>query len=200
MKKLLLTTAALVTFAMPSFAQDTAVKYDFDKVHTQIVFHVNHVGFSNSYGKFHDFDGHFTFDKEHPENSIIDVTIKTASIDMGDATWDEHMESENFFNVTKFPDMTFKSTGVAVTGENTADITGDLTILGVTKPAVLKVTHNKTDKNPFSGKDTSGFSATATIKRSDYGMSYGLPAVGDDVNIIIEVEASPAEAAEAPKE
>ena len=86
--------------------------------------------------------------------------------------------------------MTFKSTAIEVTGDNTANITGDLTILGVTKPVTLNTVHNKSGKHPFSGKDTTGLSATATIKRSDFGMVYGLPLVGDDVEIRIEVEAN----------
>lgn len=163
-------------------------QYEFDKAHTQIFFAVNHLGFSNSHGKFLDFDGGFTFDREAPEKSNIDVTIKTASVDMDDEKWDEHLKNADFFNVEEFPEMTFKSTAIEVTGENTANITGDLTLLGVTKPVTLAVTHNKSGEHPFSGKYVAGFSATGTLKRSEFGMNYGLPAVGDDVKIIIEVE------------
>ena len=85
--------------------------------------------------------------------------------------------------------MTFKSTDIKVTGENTADITGDLTILETTKPVVLKTTFRKAGKHPFGDKYAAGFSASAKIKRSDFGMNYGLPNVGDDVTIRIEVEA-----------
>lgn len=179
-------TAAVKPVAV---AAEVAGTYSFDKVHTQILFFVNHLGFSNSQGEFHDYDGSFTFDAENPENSSVDVTIKTASIDMDDEEWDNHLKNKDFFNVTEFPDMTFKSTSIEITGEKTADITGDLTILGVTKPAVLHTTYNKSDVHPYSKKYVSGFSATATIKRSEYGMNYGLPAVGDDVEIRIEVEA-----------
>lgn len=178
---------AAVLFSSPAVAQ--VEKYDFDKAHTQILFFVNHLGFSNSMGKFLDYDGHFTFDRTTPQNSAIDVSIKTASIEMNDEKWNAHMKNEDFFNVEKFPTMDFKSTAIAVTGENTADIVGDLTILGVTKPVTLSVVHNKSDAHPFApDRFVAGFSATAKIKRSDFGMTYGLPAVSDDVEIRIEVE------------
>ena len=189
MKKLLPFFAVMFVLTSASSAFAAAEKYTFDKAHTQILFFVNHLGFSMSQGEFLDYDGHIMFDQEKPENSSVEVDIKTASIDMDDEKWDAHMKNEDFFNVEKYPSMTFKSSGVEVTGENTAKITGDLTILGVTKPAVLDVTYNKSDTHPYSGKYVSGFSATANIKRSEYGMNYGLPGVGDDVEIRIEVEA-----------
>lgn len=188
MKKLLLgaAMAAMLSFPVQAIAAD---KYEFDKAHTQILFFVNHLGYSFSQGEFLDFDGGFTFDEENPENSSIDVTIQTESIDMDDEEWDAHMKNEDFFHVEQYPTMTFKSTGIEVTGEDTAAITGDLTILDVTKPVTLDVKHNKTGKSPFGEEYKSGFSATATIKRSEWGMNYGLPNVGDDVEIRLEVEA-----------
>lgn len=209
MKRFLMTTAAILTFglgAMPAQAemaaadvkatieanapQTVAERYVFDKAHTQILFFVNHLGFSMSQGEFLDFDGHFMYDEANPENSSIDVVIKTASIDMDDEKWDDHMKNEDFFDVEKFPEMTFKSTDIEVTGENTANITGDLTILGVTKPVTLAVTHNKTGIHPYSKKKHAGFSATATIDRTQWGMNYGVPNVGEEVEIRLEVEGS----------
>lgn len=188
MKKFLAALLAgfCLTAAQPSYAE--VEQYTFDKAHTQIFFSVNHLGFSNSTGKFLDFDGGFSFDRADPAKSSVEVTINTAGINMDDVKWDEHLKGADFFNVEKFPAMTFKSTAVELTGENTANITGDLTLLGVTKPVVLAVTHNKSDKHAFSGKYVSGFSATATLKRSEFGMGYGLPMVGDDVSVRIEVE------------
>lgn len=196
MRKLFLYVALFCAYYVASTearAEDKVVssvveRYEFDKAHTQILFFVDHLGFSKSQGEFHEYEGYFTFDRQAPENSEIDVVIKTASIDMDNTAWDDHMKNADFFNVEEFPEMTFKSTKIDITGENTADITGDLTILGVTKPVVLKTIHNKSDKHPFSGKYVAGLSASATIKRSDFGMNYGLPAVGDDVRIMIEVE------------
>lgn len=189
MKNLLLGSALAALVFMPSHSFAAAEKYNFDKLHTQIVFFADHLGFSHSSGKFLGFDGHFTFDREHPENSDVEITIDTNSVNMDDEKWDEHLKSADFLNVEKFPTMTFKSTGITVTGDNTADITGDLTLLGVTKPVVLKVIHNKSGTSPYGGEYKAGFSATTTIKRSDFGMEYGLPAVGDNVDIRIEVEA-----------
>lgn len=189
MRKIILSllSAGIIVFgAFPAKAQIET--YSFDKAHTQILFFVNHLGFSMSQGEFHDYDGSFTFDRGEPEKSSIDVTIQTASIDMDDEKWDEHMKNADFFNVEAFPTMTFKSTGIEITGENAAVITGDLTLLGVTKPVSLDVVHNKSDVHPFSGKFVSGFSASGVIQRSEFGMNYGLPMVGDDVEIRIEVE------------
>lgn len=188
MKKLLLGLLAGAFMAFPQTAFAQAEKYTFDKAHTQILFFVSHLGFAMSQGEFHEYDGHFMFDRKNPENSSIDVTIKTESIDMDHEKWDESMKSKKFFDVENFPNMTFKSTSIEITGENTANITGDLTILDKTNPVTLAVTHNKSGVNPFSGKFTAGLSATANIKRSEWGMEYGLPGVGDDVEIRLEVE------------
>lgn len=180
--------AALGMGAYVPAAQAQVENYSFDKAHTQIFFAVNHLGFSTSRGKFTEFDGGFVFDRADPAKSSVNVTIKTASVDMSDKPWEDHLKNADFFDVEKFPDMTFKSTAIEVTGENTANITGDLTILGVTKPVTLEVVHNKSDKHPFGDKYVSGFSAKASIKRSDFGMNYGLPVIGDDVGIEIQVE------------
>lgn len=187
--------AALAGVAAPAAAQ--AERYEFDKLHTQVVFFADHLGFSQSSGKFLDFDGFFTFDEAHPDQSAVQVTIKTASINMDDERWDTHLKSADFFNVEKFPDMTFKSTGIVVTGEKTADITGDLTLLGQTHPVVLHTVYNKTGVHPMTNKHVAGFSATAMLDRAEWGMTYGSPMMGTDVEIRIAVEGSPAsEAAE----
>lgn len=183
-----LSVAALAGFSQAARAE--AVKFLLDKPHTQVVFFINHMGFSNSSGKFLDYAGTIQWDKDAPEKSAVEATIRTASLDMGDATWDEHMKGEKFFDVAKFPVMTFKSTAIEKTGDATANITGDLTIKGVTKPVVLATTLNKQGPHPFANKDWLGFSATTTIKRSDFGMGEAIPLVGDEVQIRIEVEAA----------
>jgi polyisoprenoid-binding protein YceI len=182
--------AALIFAATvpPAKAATKPDSFTYDKPHTQIMFSVSHLGFSHSHGRFTDFDGGFTFDAAHPDQGSASVDIKTKSLKMDDATWEEHLTGENFFNVAKFPDMTFKSTKVEMTGKDTAKMTGDLTLLGVTKPVTLDVTLNKEGVHPYTQTYIAGFSATGTIKRSDFGMNYGLPAVGDDVTIMIEVE------------
>ena len=188
MRRFLLSLFVLIIAAAPLQARAQIETYDLESPHTQIVFSVNHLGFSNSMGKFLEYNGSFIFDQGEPAKSSVNVTIKTASIDMGDEKWDAHMKNEDFFNVEKFPDMTFKSTSIEVTSDKTANITGDLTILGVTKPVTLNVVKNNVGKHPFGDKYAAGFSATSTIKRSDFGMNYGLPMVGDEIKIMIEVE------------
>ena len=181
-------TLWLAAFILSPVTAQAAEKYSFDKAHTQILFFADHLGFSKSQGEFHDYDGYFSFDRAAPEKSEIDVTIKTASIDMDMEKWDAHMKNKDFFDVETYPEMHFKSTSVEVTGENQADITGDLTLLGQTHPVTLHVTHNKSGKHPFNGKYVAGFSAHATLDRSLWGMTYGLPMMDKNVELRIEVE------------
>lgn len=185
MKKFLL-AAALIAMTGPAFAAPQT--YEIETPHTQVIFSVNHLGFSNSYGKFTDYAGTIQFDQEAPANSSVEFTIQTASIEMNDKAWNDHMKNADFFDVEKFPTMTFKSTKIDVTGEDTAKIAGDLTIKDVTKPVVLDAKLNKVGNHPMRGTPWAGFSATTAIKRSDFGMTYGLPAVGDEVKITLEVE------------
>jgi len=181
-------TVLFVVSVMAAPVKAEVETYDFDKAHTQILFFADHLGFSKSQGEFHDYDGFFVFDRGNPENSSVEVTIQTASIDMDHEKWDAHMKNEDFFDVEKYPTMMFKSTGIEVTGDNTANMTGDLTILDVTKPVTLAVTHNKSGQHPFNQKIVAGFSATAMIDRSEWGMTYGLPMMSPEVELRIEVE------------
>lgn len=171
--------------ATPALAAD---RYEFDKSHTNILFFVSHVGFSQMVGVFTDYDGHFTFDPRKPEDSTIDVTIKPSGIRTSSTALDEHLQKADFFNTEKFPDIKFVSTGIQVTGEKTGIVTGNATLLGITKPVALKVTYNKGDYHPISKDFVAGFSAEAIIKRSDFGMTTGIPMVGDEVKIVIETE------------
>lgn len=191
-----LSAMAVMMLATPAMAEP--MTFNFDKKHTQVMFSVSHMGFSKSHGKFLDFDGQFTFDPANPKaGGTAEVTINTASLDMGDDAWNKHMVSADFFNSEKFPTMVFKSTGVKDIDKDDADLHGDLTLLGVTKPVKLDVELNKCENSPMTGALVCGFSAEGKIKRSDWGMSYGLPGVGDEVKIRIEVEASPVVAAAA---
>lgn len=188
-------TAGMICLSQPAAAKKTdADSYTFDKVHTQIMFSVSHLGFSFSTGSFTGFDGGFTFDEAKPENSSVQVTIDTNSITLHDAKWEEHLKSEDFFNTAAHPLMTFKSTKVEKTGDKTGRVTGDLTLLGVTKPVTLDVIFNKAAVHPYSKQYVAGFSASGTLNRSDFGMVYGLPGIGDEVNITIEVEGIRSEA------
>lgn len=180
--------AAAVSALLASPLHAAPEEYVLEKPHTQILFFVSHLGFSKSQGEFHDFDGGFTFDPEDWGNSAATVTIRTHSIDMDDHAWDKHMRHEDFFNVNVHPTMTFASTKLEQTDENTGRLHGDLTLLGVTRPVTLDVTFNKVGQHFKSKEWIAGFSAATTIKRSDFGMDYGLPIVGDEVHIRLEVE------------
>jgi polyisoprenoid-binding protein YceI len=186
MKKYIAILALLA--ALPANASAQEAYYEFDKAHTQILFFADHLGFSKSQGEFLDYDGYFLFNRTKPEKSYVEITIKTDSIDMDHERWDNHMKSEDFFNVEKFPTMDFRSTGIEVLSDSTADITGDLTILGITAPVVLHTVFNKAGRHPFNQKYVAGFSAHTTVDRSVYGMTYGVPMIGDDVELRIEVE------------
>ncbi|WP_028879256.1 YceI family protein [Terasakiella pusilla] len=188
MKKLFL-AAAVALGLSTSLAQADPVQYAFDKDHTSIVFHVNHMGFSNFQGEFQEFDGSLTFDADKPQNSAVNVKINVNSVDTDVAKLDDHLRSPDFFDVNKFPSMVFKSKSIEVTGEKTGKITGDFTLLGVTKEVTLDVTLNKAADHPMLKVPAVGFSATGTIKRSDFGMTTYVPAVGDEVTISIETEA-----------
>lgn len=179
------TCAALFT---PSLAR--ADNYAIDPTHAHAAFRVSHLGFSHTLGQFKDISGALTFDQENPEASAVSVTIGTASVDSANEARDEHLRKPDFLNVEAYPTMTFTSTGVEVTGENTGKVTGDLTLLGVTKPVTLDVTFNQAGPHPFDpSKIIAGFSATGEIDRTDFGMAYAAPAIGEKVEIMIEVEA-----------
>ncbi|MGE0754665.1 MAG: YceI family protein [Alphaproteobacteria bacterium] len=179
--------ASLLLFASPAMAADEN-KYDFDKSHTRILFFIDHLGFSETVGDFTDYDGHFVFDEKEPAKSSVDVTLKVAGIRTVSQKLDEHLMNEDFFNEKKFPTIRFTSKEVKVTGKDTAEITGDVTMLGVTKPVTLHVKLNKVGFYPMGDVYAAGFTANATLKRSDFGMNHGLPMVGDDVRIEIYTE------------
>lgn len=178
---------AAIAFSAPAYAADT---YSFDPTHTSVIWSAVHFGKSSPHGIFSNIEGTLVVDEAAPEKSTVDVKIPTGMIATGIETFDNHLKSADFFNVEKFPAATFKSTRVEKTGDKTARVTGDLTLLGVTRPAVLDVTFNDKGVNPMNNKETIGFSATTTIKRSEWGINYALPHVSDDIPLTIEAEAT----------
>lgn len=174
---------------LTSFAASAApLRYEIDSPHTDILWQADHLGFSKSMGEFARSSGYFLLDEANPAATIVEVTIDMASLQTGDAKFDKHLKSKDFLNLDEFKRATFKSTSVEVTGEKTANLTGDLTLHGVTKPITFEVTLNKIGKNAFTGKQTAGFSLRGKIYRAQYGITYGLPMVGDEVTLIIEAE------------
>jgi polyisoprenoid-binding protein YceI len=189
--KSLLTTSLLAATLGSTAAQAAPANYSIDMAHTSAIFNINHLGFSTLHGRFGDMDGTLMLDTDNIENSKVSMTIDTASVTTFHEKRDEHLRSPDFFNAAEFPEMTFESSKVVKTGDNTATLEGELTLLGVTKPVVLDLTINKVGPHPFTQAPMAGFSATGIIKRSDFGMGYGLPAIGDDVALRLDVEAAP---------
>jgi polyisoprenoid-binding protein YceI len=163
-------------------------KYALDSSHGYITFTYNHLGFSNPRVGFNRFDTVLDLDSSNPANSVIEVTIDAASIDSRVAEFNEHLNGADFFNTAKFPTITFKSTKIEATGDNTFDVTGDLTILATTKPVTLSTTINKAGNHPLRNVPTVGVSASTKLMRSEWGLDAYIPAVSDEVELSIEVE------------
>lgn len=192
MKNTLLKLALFTALSLPmaSAAHAASETFNFDPNHTNLTWHANHFGFSNPSGKFTDVTGTLVLDEAAPEKSKVNVTIKPASILTGIEKFDTHLKSKDFLDVVAFPSAEFVSSKVTKTTATTAKVEGTLTIHGISKPATLDVTLNKIGENPMSKIKTAGFTATTTIKRSEFGIMYALPGVSDDVKIAIEVEAN----------
>ncbi|RCK21999.1 YceI family protein [Thalassospira lucentensis] len=183
---LALTIAAGLSGA--AFSAQAADTYKMDPTHTSVIFIVNHLGFSNYQGRFGGASGELTLDRDDLAASSAVINIDLTKIDSGLEALDTHMKSADFFDVENHPTATFTSTSVEVTGDNTAKITGDLNILGQSKPLVLDVTLTGEGDNPMSGDHTLGFAATGTVTRTDYGMEFLVPAVSPEVDLQISSE------------
>ncbi len=186
MKKFLLPIA----LALFSFSANAADSYIFDPHHTSVVWTANHFGFSNPSGKFSEVEGDLMLDEKNPAQSKVNVSVKMVNIFTGYSNFDNHLKGADFFNIEKFTTATFVSKKVTITGKNTAKVVGDLTLLGVTKPVTLNTKLNKIAVSPITQKRTAGFTANAVIKRSDFGLNYAIPSVGDIVKLVIEAEAT----------
>jgi polyisoprenoid-binding protein YceI len=169
------------------------VKYTLDSSHSQILFSYNHIGFSSTWGMFSGFAGDIMFDEADPAASSVSVSMPVKSMITGWEGRSGHFMSPDFFDATDDEVVTFTSTSINVTGDNTAVITGDLNLNGVTKSVDLDAVLNKADTHPMANKAWLGFNATTTLKRSDYGLGAFAPAVGDDVEVKISLEAGIAE-------
>lgn len=190
-RKLLAALAATAFFSFASpMAAHAADSYTLDPSHTTVIWSANHFQFSNPHGLFSMVEGTVTLDKADPTKSLVEATINTGNLFTGSTKFDDHIKNKDFLNVGEFPKATFKSTKVEMTGEKTAKVTGNFTLLNVTKPITLDVTLNHEGPHFMTKKPTVGFTAKTVIKRSEFGMNYGIPGVSDDVNITIEAEAN----------
>nr|WP_256835569.1 YceI family protein [Pseudomonas oleovorans] len=181
--------AALVLGSALIGGQAMAADYAIDKQgqHAFVNFKISHLGYSWLYGTFKDFDGKFSFDAANPEASKVSVTLKTASVDTNHAERDKHIRSADFLNASKHATATFESTSVKSTGEGTADVTGKLTLNGVTKPVVIAAKFIGEGKDPWGGY-RAGFEGTTTLTLKDFGISMDLGPASQTVELIISVE------------
>lgn len=162
-------------------------EYTTDERHHYITFSYLHMGFSHPWLRWRDWEATLDWNAENPEQSSVEAVIDAESIDSGVDEFDGHLQGERFFDTAKHPEITFVSTKVERTGDNTGVITGDLTIKDITVPVSLDVTFNKADFDERSGYKL-GFSGKAVVKRSDFGMTYAIPIVSDEIEIVIEAE------------
>jgi polyisoprenoid-binding protein YceI len=181
----ILIAAAVVAAASNASADDLKV----DPVHSFVVFSVHHLQAGYVYGTFAGPSGQITYDASNPEGSSFNLKVDVDSLDTRSKNRDKDLKGPDFFNVKQFPDMTFKSTAVKKTGDTTMDVTGDLTIKGVTKSITVPMEMTGSGKG-MRGETRTGFQTTFTIKRSDFGVSADPPPViGDEVRIIVAIEA-----------
>lgn len=186
MKRLIL-AAVLALTAAPALAAPVA--YTIDPSHTQTTFTVDRFGFTTILGAFTTASGTIWIDEAAPANSRVEAQVTVASLYAGDATREEHLKGERWLNAAANPLISFKSTKVVTTGPDTADVTGDFTLNGVTRAVTFKVKLNKIGKAPGSGKQAAGFTITGSVHRRDFNVGAALPAglIGEDVPIRIEV-------------
>lgn len=166
---------------------DAADTYEVDASHSMIIFRAKHMGVSYNYGRFNEFSGNLAVDETDAANSMIELEVKAASVDTGNEKRDQHLRSPDFFNAKQFPVITFKSTEVKKVDEDTLEVTGDLELHGVKKSVTVEVAITGKGKNQ-QGTALIGFETTFTIKRSEFGMDYGIGAVSDDIRITVSVE------------
>ncbi|MEN0058018.1 MAG: YceI family protein [Bdellovibrio sp.] len=190
MRILLFSFLAPALFSFSAFA----AKYEIDKAHTIVSFTAPHLMVSKVKGRFDKFEGHFEFDEKTHKLSNIVATIKTDSINTNEADRDKHLRSPDFFEVDKYPDITFKSTKVNYDGNKIDKVEGQLSIRGITKKVTLDVDYNGSVKDPW-GNQVVSFSAETKVNRKDFGLKWnkaldtGGWVVGDDIKIEIEGEA-----------
>jgi polyisoprenoid-binding protein YceI len=174
--------------ATPPPAELPAGSYRLDPEHATLLIRIDHLGFSTLVGRFDRFDATLDFDLEHPEAAMLAATIDPASIDFNVPMFEAQLRGTDWLDVARFPQARFTSREVAVTGEKTGRVTGDLTLHGVTQPVTLEVVFNGAGDSLVTGRYTLGFAATGTLARSAFGLGAYAPAVGDEVTLEIHAE------------
>ena len=185
LKRALLAVALSAVFT-PAFADP--VTYQLDPAHTNVVAGWSHLGFSNPVMHFGDAEGTLVYDAENVGASSVTVTLPVAGLDGFTDAFNQHLLSPELFDAAQYPEITFASTSVEATGDGKLKITGDLTIKGITKAVVLDATLNGAGPHPMAGREAIGFDAVATVKRSEFGLGYAVPAVSDEIELRITTE------------
>jgi polyisoprenoid-binding protein YceI len=184
--RLLFPLLSVLFLAAPATIK-AADTYKIDPVHSSVLFKVKHLGVSYVHGRFNDISGTVVLDKENAGKGSIDAAVKTESVDTHVAARDRNLRSPDFLDVKQFPEMTFKSKEVKKSGDDTFEVTGDFTLHGVTKPLTVKLTKIGEGKG-MEDEYRAGGETQFTIKRSDFGMTYMLPGVGDEITVILSLE------------
>jgi polyisoprenoid-binding protein YceI len=189
MKSTLLAAATLVSLlALAGTAQAQSATYSIDPTHTFVTFEATHFGTSTARGRFDKKEGTIQFDRAG-KTGKIDITIDMASINTGVAPFDKHLQSADFFNVAAHPTARFVADNLSFDGDKVARINGTLTLLGKTGPVVLTASRFNCYDNPFFKRQVCGGDFETTIKRTQWGMTYGLPGIPDDVRLTVQAEA-----------
>ncbi|MGY6644846.1 MAG: YceI family protein [Salinarimonas sp.] len=186
---------AIAPLLVAPFASDAAAaeRYVLDASHSQILFSYDHLGYSTTYGMFSGFDGEIVFDQDDPAASSVTVSFPVRSMLTGWEARFAHFMSEDFFGAADDEMVSFVSTGIEVTGEDTALITGDLTLNEITREVVLDARLNAAGMHPMEEREWAGFDATTTLVRSDFELGMFAPFVSDEVDVVISIEAMKAE-------
>lgn len=187
--RLLLTFAAAALLFVPAGIQAQSTTWTIDPAHSSVNFTIRHMGVSNVHGSLGGVKGTIQFNDKDVTKSSVDATIDATSVSTGVEARDKHLKSPDFFEVDKYPTLTFKSTSLTKNGDK-LQLTGDLTLHGVTKPITFELDGPAPPQTGKDGKTRSGFSAEGTLKRSDFnfGSKFGSAMVGDDVKFSIDVE------------
>lgn len=179
---------AVVAVLLAAAAAEAAV-YEVDPVHSSIVFHAKRMGVVYVYGRFDDIKGSLDLAGEDLTEGRITLEVATASVNTGNERRDNHLRSPDFLNSTQIPTMSFVTASVRKTGERAYEVSGKLTLHGVTRDIVVPVEHVGTMKDPRSGATLIGFDGELTVRRSDYGMSFMLGPVSDEIGVHLAVQA-----------
>lgn len=176
--------------AAPATGTAESKRFKVDPVHSSAVFRIKHMGVAPFYGRFNDISGEMTWNRDNPENSSLNVTIKAESIDTNNQNRDAHLRSPDFFTAREHPEITFKSTAFELKSQETYTVKGDLTLHGVTKPITIELNRTGAGEHPRSGKDLVGLETTFRIKRSDFNMNWGIEegVLGDEVRLHVAIE------------